>query len=103
LAVVGEIALPKPVPAQDMESQMFSGLGQLQHARAGAHVSRRFQISSEMQGRGRRESQSTPELRAGDSASIVLGTINLLERVFPKNSLASASPPPAEFNNSYQK
>ena len=53
LALVGEIALPKSVSSQDMESQSFSRLGQLQHTRAGAHVSRRFQVLSETQGRGR--------------------------------------------------
>jgi hypothetical protein len=103
LAVVGEIALPKPVPAQDMESQMFSGLGQLQHACAGAHVSRGLQILNETQGRGWRDPQPTPELRTGDRAPFVLGAINLLERIFPKNSPALTSPPPAAFNKSHQE
>jgi hypothetical protein len=39
LALVGEIALPKSVPSQDMESQMLSRLGQLQKTRVGAHQS----------------------------------------------------------------
>jgi hypothetical protein len=103
LAVVGKVALPKPVPSQHMKTQALSRLGQLQYACVGPHVSRCFQVFSETQGGGRREPQSTRKVQASDGASFMLGAANLLERIFPKYSLALPAPSAAEFDRSCQK
>ena len=98
LAVGGEIALPEPVPTQDMEPQSLARVGQLEKARLGPHQSGGLESLDQMQHRARRQAEPAPDVRARDRAAFLPGAAQLLERVLPEDAPAPPAPAPAEHN-----
>jgi hypothetical protein len=88
LGLVGKITFPQSMPAKDAQSQAFSRLRQLKQTSMRPQISGVFQLLDQTQDRSWRPSKPAGQFFGGQRSAVLLGAIDLLERIFAQDAAA---------------